>query len=90
MKELASHHPRPKHTVHLLDDFHIRGPNGSHKCLVYELLGPNIPDTIDAHFPGGRLPGKLAKVIAKQALIGLDSLHQQSIGHGGRSLLESL
>ncbi|KAI9035636.1 protein kinase [Aspergillus affinis] len=82
MKELASHHPRPKHTVHLLDDFDIRGPNGSHKCLVYELLGPNIPDTIDAHFPGGRLPGKLAKVIAKQALIGLDSLHQQSIGHG--------
>ncbi|KAJ6114186.1 protein kinase [Penicillium capsulatum] len=86
MKQLASCHPRLKHTVHLLDHFDLKGPNGSHKCLVYELLGPNIPDTIDAHFPDGRLPGKLAKAIAKQSLIGLDSLHQQNIGHGGRSL----
>ncbi|PGH28484.1 CMGC/SRPK protein kinase [[Emmonsia] crescens] len=82
MKDLASHHFCLKHTVHLLDDFNLKGPNGSHKCLVYELLGPNIPDTIDAHFPDGRLPGKLAKVIAKQSLIGLDSLHQHNIGHG--------
>ncbi|EDN07449.1 conserved hypothetical protein [Histoplasma mississippiense (nom. inval.)] len=82
MKELASHHFCLKHTVHMLDDFDLEGPNGSHKCLVYELLGPNIPDTIDAHFPDGRLPGKLAKVIAKQSLIGLDSLHRQNIGHG--------
>ncbi|KGQ02175.1 hypothetical protein PAAG_11130 [Paracoccidioides lutzii Pb01] len=52
------------------------------ECLVYELLGPNIPDTIDAHFPDGRLPGKLAKVIAEQSLIRFDSLHQQNIGHG--------
>ncbi|ODH48991.1 hypothetical protein GX48_04924 [Paracoccidioides brasiliensis] len=56
------------------------------ECLVYELLGTNIPDTIDAHLPYGRLPGKLAKVIAEQSLIRLDSLHQQNIGHGGRSL----
>lgn len=85
MKWLASHHLRPKHTAYLLDDFDLKGPNGSHKCSVYELLGPNIPDTIDAHFPSGRLPGALAKAIAKQCLIGLDVLHQQGIGHGGRS-----
>ncbi|OAX80213.1 hypothetical protein ACJ72_05460 [Emergomyces africanus] len=85
MRELATHHLCLKHTVHMLDDFDLKGPNGSHKCLVYELLGPNIPDIIDVHFPDGRLPGKLAKVIAKQSLIGLDSLHQQNIGHGGRS-----
>lgn len=83
MKELASYHP---HTVQLLDNFDLKGPNGSHKCLVYELLGPNVPDTIDTRFPDGRLPGKLAKVIAKQCLIGLDGLHQRTIGHGGKSL----
>ncbi|KAJ5130802.1 uncharacterized protein N7515_006841 [Penicillium bovifimosum] len=82
LKELASHHPHPKHTVHMLDDFDLKGPNGSHKCLVYELLGPNVPDIIDAKFPDGRLPGKLAKIIAKQSLIGLDGLHQRKIGHG--------
>ncbi|KAI3109579.1 hypothetical protein CBS147333_5564 [Penicillium roqueforti] len=79
MKELASYHP---HTVQLLDNFDLKGPNGSHKCLVYEILGPNVPDTIDTRFPDGRLPGKLAKVIAKQCLIGLDGLHQRTIGHG--------
>ncbi|QQK42274.1 protein kinase [Penicillium digitatum] len=82
LKVLASHHPRPKHTVHMLDDFDLKGSNGSHKCLVYELLGPNVPDIIDANFSDGRLPGKLAKIIAKQCLIGLDSLHQRKIGHG--------
>lgn len=83
MQGLASHHPRPKHIVHLLDNFELKSPNGCHQCLVYELLGPNFPDTIDAHFPSGRLPGNLAKAIAKQSLIGLKALHQNGIGHGG-------
>lgn len=85
MQKLASHHPRPKHVVHLLDNFELKSPNGCHQCLVFELLGPNVPDTIDAHFPSGRLPGKLAKAIAKQSLIGLDVLHRSGIGHGGMS-----
>ncbi|KAA8641520.1 uncharacterized protein ATNIH1004_011656 [Aspergillus tanneri] len=66
----------------MLDSFNLEGPNGAHKCLVFELLGPSVPDIIDARFPDGRLPGKLAKAIAKQALFGLDTLHQQKIGHG--------
>lgn len=83
MRELASYHPSPTHVVQLLDDFDLTGPNGFHKCLVYELLGPNIPDVIDAHFTGRRLPGGLAKIIAKQSLAGLNDLHQRNIGHGG-------
>ncbi|KAK9251861.1 CMGC/SRPK protein kinase [Lipomyces tetrasporus] len=82
MRELSPIHPSPQHVMLMLDDFDLEGPNGTHKCLVFELLGPSIPDTIDARFPDGRLPGKLAKVIAKQALFGLDTLHQQKIGHG--------
>ena len=27
----------------LLDAFVIQGPNGSHRCLVLELMGPNMP-----------------------------------------------
>lgn len=87
MTRLASIHPSPRHVVRLLDDFDLAGPNGTHKCLVFELLGPSIPETVDVHFPDGRLPGKLAKTIAKQALIGLDTLHQHNIGHGGRSCI---
>ncbi|KAJ5772948.1 hypothetical protein N7457_007844 [Penicillium paradoxum] len=66
LKKLASHCRYRKHIISILDTFELNGPNGMHRCLVYELLGPNIPDIIDAHFPIGRLPGKLAKRIAKQ------------------------
>lgn len=58
---------------------------------MLEVLGPSVSDLLDARFRGERLPGKLAKDIAKQALFGLDYLHQQKIGHGGRQeLLNSL
>lgn len=83
MQKLACQQPCPKHMVHLLDRFKIESPNGCHKCLVFELLGLNVPDTIDEQFPSGRLSGKFAKAIAKQSLAGLDVLHQNSIGHGG-------
>ncbi|KAJ5318597.1 hypothetical protein N7476_005017 [Penicillium atrosanguineum] len=89
LKELASYHSSLTHVVQLLDDFELTGPNGFHKCLVYELLGPNIPDVIDAHFSSGRLPGRLAKFIAKQSLAGLHDLHQRNIGHGG-TIIHSL
>lgn len=67
----------------ILDHFQLDGPNGTHDCLVFELLGPSVADLLDRRFHGERLPGKLAKHIAKQALLGLDYLHQQKITHGG-------
>ena len=33
---------RSTYIVHLLDDFLHQGPNGSHQCLVFELLGPSV------------------------------------------------
>lgn len=84
LKTLAAY-PTPQHVISMLDAFDLTGPNGTHKCLVLELLGSNIPDIIDAYFPDGRLPGDLAKRIIKQTLIGLDTLHQHEICHGGTS-----
>ncbi|BCR88234.1 serine/threonine-protein kinase [Aspergillus chevalieri] len=82
MKKLASIHPHSPHVMHVVDDFDLEGPNGTHRCLVFELLGPSVPDMIDARFSDGRLPGKLAKTIAKQVVSGLEFLHQEKIGHG--------
>jgi Mg2+/Co2+ transporter CorC len=39
--------PGSRHIEQLLDDFHHTGPNGTHVCLVLEVLGPNIPTVID-------------------------------------------
>lgn len=55
----------------MTDDFDLTSPNGSHKCIVLDLVGPSVPDMIETHFANGRLPGNLAKRIEKQALIGL-------------------
>ncbi|PYI06038.1 serine protein kinase [Aspergillus sclerotiicarbonarius CBS 121057] len=82
LNEMASIQPNPQHVVRLFDDFRLEGPNGMHQCLVSEILGPSVSDIIDIHFPDGRLPGALAKNIAKQALHGIQTLHQRQIGHG--------
>jgi serine/threonine-protein kinase SRPK3 len=80
---VRSEHPGCRHLVQMLDHFQFNGPNGTHSCVVLELLGPSVPDLLDARFRGERLPGNLTKNIGKQALLGLDYLHQQKIGHGG-------
>lgn len=82
MRALASTDPDP-HLMRMLDEFDHSGPNGRHKCLVLELLGPCVPDVIESRFPDGRLPSQLAKSIAKQSLKGLRALHAQKIAHGG-------
>jgi serine/threonine protein kinase len=85
MQELESHAARLKAYSADARPIHFGSPNGSHQCLVYELLGPSVPGVCDAKFTGGRLPGKLAKSIAKQSLVVLGELHQLGICHGCKS-----
>ncbi|KAM3414794.1 hypothetical protein BST61_g9943 [Cercospora zeina] len=66
----------------MLDHFTLVGPNGSHNCLVLEIVGPNVADFVDSHFKDGRLPPELAKAFAKQMLQGVDFLAANNIGHG--------
>lgn len=61
----------------MLDSFQLNGPNDNHECIVLEMLGPNIRDLLESRFGGERMPGKVAKGIAKQTLIGLDFLHKR-------------
>lgn len=74
-----------QHIVRMLDHFDIQGPNGTHPCLVLEMLGPSGADLVEGRFADGRLPGSLAKGVARQAMMGLDSLHRRGIAHGGQS-----
>lgn len=79
-----SDHPGRQHLMTMQDGFQLHGPNEIHDCLVLEMLGPSVEEK-GSHVGGGRLPGKVAKTIAKQALLGLSYLHEQCICHGGRS-----
>lgn len=81
----SSSQPGYQHIVQLLDNFYHIGPNGTHACLVFELLGPSI-STINEHsFVNGRLPGSVANRVCKEVLLAVDFLHEQGIGHGGQS-----
>ncbi|EAS00244.2 kinase domain protein (macronuclear) [Tetrahymena thermophila SB210] len=61
--------------VQLLNSFVFRGPYGNHFCMVFEILGVNLLEIIKRYNYKG-IPMHLARIIAKQVLIGLDFLHR--------------
>ncbi|TFA99054.1 Protein kinase dsk1 [Trichoderma ghanense] len=69
-------HPGRKHVVSLLDSFEHKGPNGTHMCMVFEVLGENLLGLIKRWNHRG-IPMPLVKQITKQVLLGLDYLHRE-------------
>lgn len=64
-----------------LDEFEIRGPNGTHLCLVYPVLGPTVAQGAFRRSPN--LSGILRNA-GRQTAIAVDILHKQGICHGGK------
>ena len=66
--------PKKDKTVALLDDFKITGINGTHVCMVFEVLGCNLLKLIiRSNYQG--IPLSNVKTIIRQVLEGLDYLH---------------
>jgi serine/threonine-protein kinase SRPK3 len=63
------------YVVQLLNTFSHSGPNGTHICLVFEVLGVNLLEIIKFYQYKG-IPMNLCRRISKQVLIGLDYLHR--------------
>lgn len=63
------------HVIALLDHFKHRGPNGTHICMVFEVLGENLLGLIKRHQSKG-VPAHIVKQISKQMLLGLDYMHR--------------
>ena len=91
-------HPGQKHVTTLLDSFEHHGPNGIHRCLVFDVMGPSTA-TMFEHLPPrlkvprsepeelnhqdrGRYPVWMAKSILRQTLLGIDFLHKNGVAHG--------
>ncbi|XP_071454370.1 SRSF protein kinase 3-like [Hetaerina americana] len=66
--------PKRHKTVQLLNDFKISGVNGTHVCMVFEVLGENLLKLIiRSNYRG--IPIENVKSIIRQVLEGLDYLH---------------
>lgn len=77
--------PGGKYIVKLLDDFLHTGPNGTHQCLVFELLGPSVDMVLqDYHISGDQLEPDTILRLSEQLLEGISAIHESGLGHGGR------
>ncbi|KAH7267771.1 kinase-like domain-containing protein [Fusarium redolens] len=73
----------------LLDEFEHKGPNGTHKCLVFEAMGPSFcqmlldpPGRSRTRHDKMQYPLQTAKHILRDVLKGLSFLHKNGISHG--------
>ncbi|KAJ5781203.1 hypothetical protein N7457_006363 [Penicillium paradoxum] len=65
---------------HLLDDFEHCGPNGTHVCFVFELMGETLR-SFGAWFIESRLPNPVIRKFTIQLLLALDYAHDHNVVH---------
>lgn len=76
----------PHYAARLIDSFVQTGPNGSHQCLVTELLGPSVDTVVaDYHMGGDRLEPETILKMTRQLLEAIAFLHRAGYAHGGQS-----
>ncbi|GFE53355.1 CMGC SRPK kinase [Babesia ovis] len=74
-EQLGSLYNNTRGVVSFLNWFRVKGPNGTHICLVLEPMGPNLLSLIKFYkFKG--VPIALIKKITAHVLLGLDYLHR--------------
>lgn len=74
VREADPSDPKRNKTVQMLNDFKITGINGTHVCMVFEVLGHNLLKLIIRSSYRG-IPTSNVKTIIRQVLEGLDYLH---------------
>lgn len=68
----------------LIDDFEHRGPNGTHVCLVFELMGETL-QTFGLWFEDSMIPEPLMRRFTTQLICALDFAHHHNVIHTGAS-----
>lgn len=60
----------------LIDSFEVKGPEGSHSCLVYPPMRESL-SVYQQRFDGRKVPLPLIKTYIRTLLMGLDYLHKE-------------
>ncbi|GLB05372.1 hypothetical protein AtubIFM57258_000652 [Aspergillus tubingensis] len=71
-----------KYIVSVLDSFTHQGPNGTHLCIVFELLGPPVSKVDDYHSFGDDLEMDIILRMSEQLLEAISLIHEAGMGHG--------
>ncbi|AEO68227.1 uncharacterized protein THITE_2117654 [Thermothielavioides terrestris NRRL 8126] len=69
-----------RYVCHLVDDFEHNGPNGTHVCLVFELMGETLR-SFGAWFKESMIPYPVMRRFAIQLLLALDFAHEHNVIH---------
>ncbi|KAK9788192.1 putative Protein kinase domain-containing protein [Seiridium cardinale] len=80
LRDADKKHVGYKYICHLVDDFEHRGPNGTHVCLVLELMGETLK-TFGTLFKKTMVPNPLMRRFTFYLLAGLDYAHDSNIVH---------
>ncbi|KAH6637133.1 kinase-like domain-containing protein [Chaetomium tenue] len=77
---------KPRCFARLLDCFRVTGPNGTHNCLVTELLGPTVDEVLET-FKENNLTLRPDTILraSRQLLDAVDFIHQAGLAHGDLS-----
>jgi serine/threonine-protein kinase SRPK3 len=77
-------HLHSKYIVQLLDDFFHQGPNGTHQCLVFELLGPTVDAVVREIYEWEDVlePETILRM-SEQLLQAINFIHEVGYAHGG-------
>ncbi|KAK9369387.1 kinase-like domain-containing protein [Lipomyces kononenkoae] len=72
-----------KYVAQLLDEFLHQGPNGTHQCLVFELLGPSVDAVVgDYHESGDFFEPETILRLSEQLLQAISFIHEAGYAHG--------
>ncbi|KAI5235391.1 hypothetical protein E4T42_09718 [Aureobasidium subglaciale] len=84
IKSIEADHPGLERIRVAFDDFKVKGPSGSHQCLIYTPLGMNYTEFRN-RMPGQALSTELLQQSLLMVLLSLDLLHQAGVVHTGQS-----
>lgn len=73
-----------KYVCHLVGDFEHQGPNGTHVCLVFELMGETMR-SFGAWFEESMIPYPIMRKFTIQLLATLDFAHDHNVIHTGKN-----
>ncbi|KAJ4171630.1 hypothetical protein NW754_013401 [Fusarium falciforme] len=68
------------YVCHLIDDFEHQGPNGTHTCLVFELMGETLR-SFGVWFSEHMIPPSIMHRFAIQLVLALDFAHEHGVIH---------